>query len=177
MKPKITSKKEIYKARVFDLYSATVNEAGKEYQREIIQHRGSAVIVPIFEDKSVGMVKQFRLAADKFLLELPAGTLDPGETPRDAAFREVEEEIGYKAETMEQLTEFYVSPGFLDEKMHVFLATEMTETGQNLDVDEILTVVRITFDDAFAKIASGEIEDAKSMVGLILAGRRFGARF
>ena len=177
MKPKIISTKEIYKARVFDVFSATVNESGKEYHREVIRHPGSAVIVPVFADKTVGMVKQFRLAADKYLLELPAGTLDQGESPREAAFREVEEEIGYRAEEMEKLTEFYVSPGFLDEKMHVYLATKMTESEQNLDDDEILTTVRITFDDAFAKIVSGEIEDAKSMVGLILAGKRFGARF
>ncbi len=177
MKPKIISISEIHQGKVFDLVSATIRENGKEYDREIIRHVGSAVIVPVFEDNSVGLVRQYRHAAGEYLLELPAGTLEKGETPMQTAFREVEEEIGFKASKMEQLTKFYVSPGFLDEIMHVFLATGLSETEQNLDEDEVLTVVRITFPEAYSKIASGEIRDAKTMVGLILAGKRFGVDF
>ncbi len=177
MKPEIISTKEIHNGRVFDLVSSTIRENGKEYEREIIRHSGSAVIVPVFDDETVGLVKQYRHAAGKFLLELPAGSLEVGETPEESAFREVEEEIGYRAEKMEKLTEFYVSPGFLDEKMHVFLAIGLQKTEQNLDDDEILSVERISFPKAIKMISVGEIEDAKTMLGLMLAGKRFGVDF
>ena len=81
---------------------------------------GAAVIIPVFEDNSVALVKQYRHAAQDYILEIPAGTLENGETPEESAYREVEEEIGFRAGKMEKLTEFYVSPGFLTEKMHGF---------------------------------------------------------
>ena len=177
MKPEIISTTKLHKGRVFDLVNVKIREGDTEYEREIIPHSGSAVIVPVFEDKTVGLVKQYRHAAGEYLLELPAGTLEKGETPEQTAFREVEEEIGFVAAKMEKLTEFYVSPGFLDEIMHVFLATGLSETRQNLDEDEILTVVKMTFPEAYSKIAGGEIRDAKTMAGLILAGKRFGVDF
>ncbi len=177
MKPEIISTREIHNGRVFNLVSSTIREDGKEYEREIIRHNGSAVIVPVFEDETVGIVRQYRHAAGKFLLELPAGTLEEGETPEESACREVEEEIGYRASKLEKLTEFYVSPGFLDEKMHVFLATGLKKTQQKLDDDEILSVERISFPKAIEMISEGSIEDAKTMLGLMLAGKRFGVDF
>ncbi|MEZ5344048.1 MAG: NUDIX hydrolase [Pyrinomonadaceae bacterium] len=172
MKPKTISTKMIRQGRIFDLLSATIREGENEYERDIIVHGGSAVIVPVFEDLTIGFVRQYRHAAEKFLLELPAGTLEAGETAEASAFREVEEEIGYKAAKIKKLTEFYVSPGFLTEKMHVFLATDLTRTEQNLDDDEILSVERISFQDALNMIANGEIEDAKTMLGLIFAKKQ-----
>lgn len=174
MKPEIISTETIYKGRVFDLQTAKIRENEIEYTREIVKHNGSAVIVPVFEDKTIALVRQYRHAAGKYLLEIPAGSLESGELPEDGARRELEEEIGFKAENIEKLTEFYISPGFLTEKMFVFLATNLTETAQNLDEDEVISIERFSFPQVYEKIRNGEIEDAKTMVGLILAGAKFG---
>lgn len=176
-KPEIVSNIEIYKGKVFDVYEAEIREGSTRYRREIVRHTGSAVIVPVFADKTVALVRQYRHAAGEFLLEIPAGTLEKGESPETGAARELEEEIGVTAKTIEKLTEFYVSPGFLTEKMHVYLASDLTETAQKLEEDEILQVERFTFPEAFEKIKNGEIQDAKTIVGLILAGAHFGFRF
>ena len=99
----------------------------------------------VFDDGTLALVRQYRYAAEKFLLEIPAGTLNKDEDPQLARSAELEEEIGVRAGKVEKLTEFYVSPGFLTEKMHLFLATDLTQTKQNLDVDEIL-IRRTLFD-------------------------------
>ncbi len=174
MKPEIISTETIYKGKIFDVKIAEIREGESEYEREIVEHNGSAVIVPVFADKTVALVKQYRHAAKKYLLEIPAGTLEKDENPETGARRELEEEIGVTAKNVEKLTEFYVSPGFLTEKMHVFLATDLTETQQNLEEDELIQLERITFEQAFEKIKNGEVEDAKTIVGLILAGAKFG---
>jgi ADP-ribose pyrophosphatase len=175
--PERTSSKEIYKGKVFDIRLDDVREDGIEYKREIVVHHGSAVIVSVFADGTVALVRQYRHAAGKYLLEIPAGSLNEGEDPEAGAIRELEEEIGAKAGKIEKLTEFYVSPGFLTEKMFVFLATELTEVGQKLEDDELLTIERLSFTDIFQMVRLGEIEDAKSIVGLILAGTKLGHRF
>ena len=164
----------IYEGRIFDVKIADIRHDGLEYKREIIVHKGSVVIVPVFDDGTVGMVRQYRYAAGKFLLEIPAGTLKKGEPLEEGARRELEEEIGVTASGLEKLTEFYVSPGFLTEKMYVFLATGLTATAQALEDDEILSVERHKFSDLFEMIRSGEIEDAKTICGLMLAGARLG---
>lgn len=174
MKPEVISTQSIYEGKIFDVSLAQIREGETEYEREIVAHDGSAVIVPVFADKTVALVKQYRHAAEKYLWEIPAGSLEKGEDAKQGAARELEEEIGVTAETIEKLTEFYVSPGFLSEKMFVFLATDLTETAQNLEADELLEVQRFSFDEAFEMIRRNEIEDAKTMVGLILAGQRFG---
>jgi len=172
--PKALSSKSIYKGRIFDVAIDRIGEGGIEYDREIVIHKGSAVIVPVFEDKTVALVRQYRHAAGKYLLEIPAGSLDEGESPETGATRELEEEIGVIAAKLEKIAEFYVSPGFLTEKMFVFLATELTETAQNLEYDEIVKIERLTFHQAFDLIRNGGIEDAKTIVGLTLAGSRLG---
>ena len=172
--PTTLSTKTIYKGRIFDVCVDTVREGESVYDREIIVHQGSAVVVPVFDDRTVGLVRQYRHPAGKYLLEIPAGRLEPGEDPKTAALRELEEEIGFAARKIELLCEFYVSPGFLDEKMFLFLTTELTETAQNLDEDENIEIERLSFPQAFDLIRGGDIEDAKTMVGLMLAGARFG---
>ena len=170
----VLSSKPIYNGKIFDVRLDAIREGDVEYEREIVVHRGSAVIVPVFGDGTVALVRQYRHAAGKYLLELPAGSLDDGENPAAGAIRELEEEIGVRAGRIEKLTEFYVSPGFLTEKMYVFLATELIETGQQLEDDELIEIDLMTFPQAFDLIRSGGIEDAKSMVGLMLAGPKFG---
>lgn len=177
MIPKIISTVQLLESPLFTVARSTILENGTEYMRDIILHNGSAVIIPVFPDKTVALVRQYRHAAQKFLLELPAGSLEKGETAEECAYREVIEEIGFAAGKIELLTEFYVSPGFLNEKMFVFLATELTEVGQNLDDDEFLQVERLSFPEIYQKISDGEFEDAKTMLSLILAGTRFGFPF
>ncbi len=170
----ILSTNQIYKGRIFDVRLDSIREGEVEYTREIVVHRGSAVIVPVFEDGTVALVRQYRHAASQYMLEIPAGSLEKGEESKTCAIRELEEEVGVTAANIELITEFYVSPGFLTEKMYVFLATGLTETKQNLEIDELIEIERLTFPQVFDLIRSGGIEDAKSIVGLTFAGAKFG---
>jgi ADP-ribose pyrophosphatase len=172
MKPEVLSERTIYTGRVFELSVAEIRENDVTYTREIVKHHGSAVIVPLFEDGSVALVRQYRHAAGEFLLEIPAGTLDAGEDPAVGAARELEEEIGVTAAKIEKLCDFYVSPGFLTEKMNLFLATGLTATAQNLDADEFLSVARIQFTEALEMVNRNEIKDAKTIIGLILTSQK-----
>jgi ADP-ribose pyrophosphatase len=154
--------------RIFDVRIDGIREGEIEYEREIVLHRGSAVIVPLFDDNKVALVRQYRHAAGKEMLELPAGTLEHNEEPLFGAIRELEEEIGVRAAEVVKLSEFYVSPGFLSEKMHLFLATGLSEVGQKLESDEILEIERIPLDALLSMVMSGEIEDAKTIIGILL---------
>jgi ADP-ribose pyrophosphatase len=167
--PESIASQTIYKGKVFDIRIDEIREGDVEYKREIVVHKGSAVIVPVFDDGTVALARQYRHAAGKYLLEVPAGTLETGEDPLAGATRELEEEIGVTADRIEKLTEFYVSPGFLTEKMHIYIATGLTEVGQKLESDEILTVERHTFPALLEMIRNGEIEDAKTIIGITLA--------
>jgi ADP-ribose pyrophosphatase len=174
MKPEILSNETIYQGRVFDISVAEIRENESVYKREIVNHHGSAVIIPVFDDDTIALVKQYRHAAQEYLLEIPAGTLSPGEAAEIGAARELEEEIGVRAKRIEKLSEFYVSPGFLTEKMNLFMATDLTETAQNLDEDEFLSIERMSFPEAFEKVRNNEIQDAKTIIGLLLAGAKLG---
>jgi len=172
--PQILKSEEIFRGRVFDVTRDTIREGDKIYQREVVHHPGSAVIIPIFDDGTIALVRQYRHPAVRYLLEAPAGTLNQGEAPEEGAARELEEELGFVAARLEKLTEFFVSPGFCEEKMWVYLATEMTKTQQRLDDDEIVEVVRIPFSEALNMITTGEIDDAKTIIGVMLAAPRIG---
>jgi ADP-ribose pyrophosphatase len=174
MKPETLSSKLIYEGHIFDVRLDHIREGEVEYDREIVVHPGSCVIVPLFADETIGLVRQYRHAAGKSLLEIPAGSLEKDEDPKTGAIRELEEEIGVVAANIELLIEFYVSPGFLTEKMFVFLATDLTDVGQKLESDELIEIERLTFPQAFDLIRNGGIEDAKTITGLALAGPRFG---
>ncbi len=174
--PEVIATEEIYHGRVFDISVSTIREGGETYKREIVHHPGSAVIIPVFDDGTVALVRQYRHPAVRYLLEAPAGTLSSPERPEDGAARELEEEIGVRAGRIEKLTEFFVSPGFLEEKMWVYLATELVETKQNLDDDEYLKIVRLPLTRAMEMISDGEIEDAKTIIGLWLTAQRLGVR-
>jgi ADP-ribose pyrophosphatase len=174
--PEILESKEIFRGRVFDVSVDTVREGLTTYVREVVHHPGSAVILPVFDDGTLALVRQYRHPAVKYLLELPAGSLSDSEreSPEEGAARELEEELGVVAGKMEKLTEFFVSPGFVEEKMWLYLATELTETEQRLEDDEILDIVRVSFTRAFEMIEDGEIEDAKTIIGIMLGARRLG---
>ena len=173
--PKILSSQKVFEGRVFNVTVDTVSEGELTYQREVVHHNGSAVIVPVFDDDTDALVKQYRHPAVRYLLEVPAGTLAKGERPEIGAARELKEELGLDAARLEKLSEFFVSPGFCEEKMWVYLATELTEGKQALEDDEILDVVRLPIAEALEMITSGEIQDAKTIIGLMLAAPRVGS--
>src|SRR6266550_929528 len=173
--PEFIDSKKVFTGRVFDVTVDTVREADRTYIREVVHHPGSAVILPAFDDGTIALVRQYRHPAVKYLLELPAGTLNDKERPEEGAVRELEEELGVVAGKLEKLSEFFVSPGFCEEKMWLYLATDLTETAQRLEEDEIVEVVRVPFSSALKMITNGEIEDAKTIIGLMLAAPRLGA--
>lgn len=173
--PKILDSTKVFSGRIFEVTVDTVQEGSVTYTREVVHHPGSAVIIPVFSDDTVALVKQYRHPAVRYLLEAPAGTLNDRERPDVGAARELEEELGLVAGNLEQLAEFFVSPGFCEEKMWVYLATELTPTAQQLEDDEILEVLRIPFSQALEMITDGEIQDAKTIIGLMLAAPKIGA--
>src|SRR5215218_8919811 len=164
---KIISSQKVFDGRIFNVTVDTVREGELTYQREVVHHHGSAVIVPVFDDGTVALVRQYRHPAVRYLLEAPAGTLADGERPEVGAARELQEELGLIAARLEKLSEFFVSPGFCEEKMWVYLAIELTEGPQALEDDEILDVVRLSMANAVEMIASGEIQEAKTTIGLM----------
>jgi ADP-ribose pyrophosphatase len=172
--PKTISSQKVFAGRVFNVTVDTVREGDLTYQREVVHHGGSAVIVPVFDDGTVALVRQYRHPTVRYLLEIPAGTLAEGERPDAGAERELQEELGVTAGRLEKLSEFFVSPGFCEEKMWVYIATELVQGQQRLEDDEILDVVRLPLSEALEMITSGEIQDAKTIIGLMLAAPKIG---
>jgi ADP-ribose pyrophosphatase len=140
---------------------------GTEHAREIVRHPGAATILPIFEDRRVCLVQNYRVSVGQVLVELPAGTLEPGEDPAETARRELAEETGYRAGRIELLRTFYMSPGILDEKMFLYLATELEAGSMDLDAGEDIRPLVVTWQEALDMVRNGRIQDAKTLVGLL----------
>jgi ADP-ribose pyrophosphatase len=140
--------------------------------REIVEHRGAVAIVALDTQARVLLVQQYRSAAQRELLEIPAGTLEVGEDPALCAVRELKEETGYSAANWENIGMMYSSPGFCTEKMYLFLAHNLTASATSPEDDESLQVELVPFSEAVAKIERGEIIDAKSIVGLMRAWKK-----
>src|SRR2546423_830354 len=138
--PEFIDSKKVFEGRIFDVSVDTVRESDQTYVREVVHHPGSAVILPVFDDGTIALVKQYRHPAVKYLLELPAGTLNDKERPQEGAVRELEEELGVVAGNLEKLSEFFISPGFLSEKMWLYLATDLRETKPHLEDDEAIAI-------------------------------------
>ncbi len=167
---KIKSSKEVYKCSLFRVTEdeAVDPKTGFEIKRSVVRHDGSAVMMAVDEKKRILLVRQYRLPAEKYLWELPAGRLDPGETPLQAAKRELAEETGYRARTWKKLASFFVSPGFVQERMTIYLATDLTEgTATPMD-DERIEARWFSAKELSDMIRLGKIEDAKTMVGFMM---------
>lgn len=147
---------------------------GREMDFELVRHPGAAAVVPLLPDGQVLLVRQYRYATGGWLLEIPAGTLDPGESPESCACREVEEETGYRAGKLEALGWIWTTPGFTDEKIWLYVASELSPASQALDHDEVLTVERMDFAEAVGLAARGELADGKSICALLRAARHLG---
>jgi ADP-ribose pyrophosphatase len=169
---RVLKSRRVFEGKIARLRVDTVQLAGgRTAQREIVEHEPVVAIVPIDSDGNVVLVRQYRLATGVVLLEVPAGGVDPGETPEDAAQRELAEEIGMRTGHLEPLAEFYVSPGFLTEYVYAFLATDLRDSPAEADEDEDIAVVRMPLADAVVMVERGEFHDAKSIACLLLAER------
>lgn len=165
----LVSSKYVYRGSVLNLRLDTVRLAdGKESLREIAEHRGAVAIVPLDDEERVTLVRQYRAAIGRELLEIPAGTLDEGEAAELGAPRELKEETGLTARRWDTLVRFYGSPGVLTEEMVLYLARDLSQGELQLMDDEDIEVVKLPLSDALELIAGGEIADAKTIIGLLL---------
>jgi len=157
----------VYKGNVVSVRVGEVRlEDGRTSRREVIEHCGGAAVVPVREDKSVIMVRQFRVAIGKEVLELPGGRLEPDELPELCARRVLEEETGYRAASLIPVARFYSSPGFTDERIYIYLGFDLNKVTQNLEWDESVRLVALPLGEIRRKLANNEFEDANAIIGL-----------
>jgi ADP-ribose pyrophosphatase len=169
---RVVDSRPIYEGRIVRFRVDTVAlPNGSTAQREIIGTPGAVVVVPLTDDRRVRLVRQYRSAIGQFLLELPAGTLEPGEAPDQAAPRELAEETGDRAAHWRRLAGFFTVPGICDEYLHLYLATGLTPGQTNQEVDEFIEVLTLPLDEALAMVHAGEIRDAKTIIGLLMVAR------
>ncbi len=142
-------------------------ENGRESTREVVEHPGAVAILPVLEDGSMLLVRQFRYAVGRELLEAPAGTREPGEPAEETALRELEEETGKRAGRIELLTRFYISPGWCNEQIVIYRAHDLVASETRFDDDEVIDIVQVRPEEVPALVASGEIADAKTIVALM----------
>jgi ADP-ribose pyrophosphatase len=160
------TKEEIHKGKIFSLWGGEVAlDNGDKTGREYIKHRGGVAIVPVV-DNSVILIRQFRIAIERDVIELPAGRLEPDEEPVRCAERELEEEIGYRAKELIPLASYFSSVGFTDERMHIFLAQNLEKTKLKLEADERIREVILPIEVIEEKLAAQAFEDAKTIIGL-----------
>ena len=173
MSTKINSKASLYEGRIFKLLRENVTlDNGVTVDLDIIHHPGASAMVPISGNDNVILIKQYRHAIGDFIWEIPAGTLDPNETPLECAQRELIEETGFSANTWQKLGEITPVPGYSDERIHMFLAADLLPAEQNLDKDEVLNVHEVPLDKAIEMIHKGAIQDSKTISGLFMATNR-----
>lgn len=164
----MTADEELLRARSFSVVRRGVAAPdGQIRTREIICHPGAAVVLPLLDDGRIVLIENFRVPAGRRLLELPAGTVDPGEEPAATARRELAEETGYRARVLEPLVRFYSSPGLLDEVMYLFVARQLERGEPRLQHDEDIRPRLLTWPEVWDLLQAGRVEDAKTIAGLL----------
>lgn len=171
---KTISSERIYEGAILNLRrdKVTIHSGGFSY-REIVEHNGGAVAVPITKDGKVIMVRQFRKAFERPMLELPAGKIEKDEEPLETIIRELQEETGYTAGKIEFLTAFYPSVGYTNETLYIYIATDLTPGPTNYDDHEAMDILEMDFEEVHNMVVEGEIRDAKTMLGILLAKNHF----
>ena len=163
----------LLKTKKFNVVRETVaTPGGKNKTRDIVRHPGACVLVPLLYDNRVCLIRNFRISVNETLIELPAGTLEPPEPPHVTAERELIEETGYRAAKIELLHAFYLSPGILDEKMHLYLATGLVAGPPAREEGEEIENLLLPWSQAMDMVFRGEIKDAKTIVGLLWVDRQ-----
>lgn len=164
----------VFKGKILNLRVDTVRlPNGNESTREVVEYAGAVTIAAVDGARRVLLVRQHRYAVGKDLIELPAGKLEAGEDPLECARRELTEETGYRAGKWRTLSRFYSTPGFTSEKMHLFLATDLEPGPPAPDKDEFVEALQVPLDEALRMVERGDICDAKSILGLLMAVRYF----
>lgn len=177
----VHSSKVAYQGKVFSVTTDEVTEpGGVTGTRDVIRHNGSVVVLAVdssvnADDPLILLERQYRHAAGQFLLELPAGRIEPGEAPLAAARRELMEETGYRAKKWSRLVQYYASPGFLSEYFNVFLAQELVAGKAEPEEDEKIELLRIPLSELMTRIEAGKIEDGKTILSVLLFSQRFSA--
>ncbi|PWH12737.1 MAG: ADP-ribose pyrophosphatase [Anaerolineae bacterium] len=172
MKFELLQAETVYTGRAFAVRCDHLRTPdGRTVKYDIIEHTGSIILVPVNDQGQIYFVRQYRHAAQLDLLELPAGTLEPGEAPIAGAAREIREEIGLEATNLLEIGTFYLAPGYSTERMHVFLATGLRHNPLEADADEFLSVEALPITEALRQAENGEMQDAKSLAALLLAKR------
>ncbi len=162
----------IFQGRKFDLVlRPRLLKSGEWSEREVVVHPGAVALVPMVDPNHVCLVKNHRYSVGKTLLEVPAGTLERGESPDQTAVRELKEETGYTAESMRWIATWFVSPGVMTEKMHLYLCENLTAGELALEPDENLEPVIVEWEEALRMVASGEVVDAKTIASILLCDR------
>ncbi|HHY36624.1 MAG TPA: NUDIX hydrolase [Firmicutes bacterium] len=170
MREKTLTRDYLYRGRIINLRIDQVQlPDGREATREVVEHPGAVAIIALTDREEVVLIKQYRQATGEEMWEIPAGKLEAGEDPRHCASRELAEETGYTATSWEKLTSFYTSPGFASEILHLFLARGLAAGEQALDPDETIHTFLVPLTLALEMIKRGEIRDAKTIVGILLA--------
>ncbi|MBS2969500.1 NUDIX hydrolase [Metabacillus sp. KIGAM252] len=165
LREKELSSEQIYSGKIIDLYVQEVElPNGKTSKREIIKHPGAVAVIALTSDGKILMVEQFRKALERTLVEIPAGKLEKGEKPETTAVRELEEETGYTAGSIDHLISFYTSPGFADELVHLYITEDLIplKNKASLDEDEFVELMEVTLEEAEEMVANGRIYDAKT---------------
>ena len=166
--PELTDSETVFDGRLFDLRLDTLRAPeGHRFQREMVYHGGAVCMIPVDGEGRLLLVEQYRHGARTRLLEIPAGTLEPGEDPSETAARELREEVGMRASRVESLGGFWIAPSYATEYLHLFLCTDLTPDPLPGDEDEDIEVVPLTRDEALAAVDSGRIIDAKSIAGIL----------
>ena len=172
LKETCLSSEHIYKGKFLDVWKDKVElPNGKTSSREYIKHPGAVVIIPVLPDRKIGLIRQYRYPMGMEQIELPAGKLDKNEDHLDTAKRELEEEIGYRANSMKEITEIHPCIGYSDERMWIYLAEELTYTKTNQDLDEFVELMPTELSDSVGMVWSGKITDVKSIIGILWANR------
>jgi ADP-ribose pyrophosphatase len=173
----VLKKEHLIKGRIFDLERHVLSfPNGYKLPMEIVRHPGASAVVPLLGESTLLMVRQYRYAVGDYILEIPAGTLKKGEDPEECARRELEEETGYRAGRFLKLGKIYPLPGYSDETIHIYLATELKKAGQRLDQDEIINLEPVDLTMAYEMVRAGRILDAKSICGLFMVKSFLGSR-
>lgn len=173
MEEQTIEQRRLYDGKIVNLRIDTVRlPNGNTATREVVEHRPAVAMVPVDADGRLLLVRQWRIPAGGVLLEVPAGTTDGDEDMDTAAQRELQEEVGYRAGRLTRLCGFWVAPGYCTEYIHVYLAEDLTESRLPGDEDENIEVARLTLGEALDAISSGEIQDAKSQVGILMYAAR-----
>ncbi len=175
LKETVIGTEEIYHGKIVHLRVDRVRMPdGKEAKREIVGHHGAVCIVPVTAEGNVLLVRQFRLAAGEVLLEVPAGTREPDETPEVCAARELEEETGFRAGNLRPLFAAFLAPGYSTELIYAFLATDLTPGAVHTDEDEHVVLTSLPLAEVHQRIVAGELRDAKTIASVLVAAQLIG---